>query len=317
MKASARDIELAPLSAYAVKYAGYGIQRGKLSLALKYGIENRKLSAENQIYLDQLTFGERVESPTATTLPVLLAVALLKDRNGVIDVNLPISGSLDDPQFSVAGIIFQVIGNLVVKAVTSPFALLGSLVGGGEELSFVGFAPGSTALADGEQQKLGSLAKALTERPNLRLEITGRAAADPDENALKRATLDAKVRTQKFNELRRAGTAPASAESVSVEPTEYEKYLRRAYGAEKIPDKPRNFLGIAKELPVPEMESLMLAHTNIDKDDLQRLANSRAQVAKEWLMAEGKVPAERLFVNAPVLAAPEKGTPTRVDFGLR
>jgi uncharacterized protein involved in outer membrane biogenesis len=317
MKASARDIELAPLSAYAVKYAGYGIQRGKLSLALQYGIENRKLSAENQIYLDQLTFGERVESPTATTLPVLLAVALLKDRNGVIDVKLPISGSLDDPQFSVGGIIFQVIGNLLVKAVTSPFALLGSLVGGGEELSFVEFAPGLAALAAGEQQKLGNLAKALTERPNLRLEITGRAAAEPDENALKRAALDAKVRTQKFNELRRAGTAPASADSVTVEATEYERYLRRAYGAEKLPDKPRNLLGIAKELPVPEMESLMLAHTNIDKDDLQQLANSRAQAAKEWLMTEGKVPAERLFINAPVLAAPEKGKPTRVDFGLR
>lgn len=317
MKASARDIELAPLSAYAVKYAGYGIQRGKLSLALKYGIENRKLSAENQIYLDQLTFGERVESPTATTLPVLLAVALLKDRNGVIDVNLPISGSLDDPQFSVGGIIFQVIGNLVVKAVTSPFALLGSLVGGGEELSFVEFAPGSAALAAGEQQKLGNLAKALTERPHLRLEITGRAAADPDENALKRAALDAKVRTQKFDELRRAGTAPASPDAVTVEAAEYERYLRRAYGAEKLPGKPRNFLGIAKELPVPEMESLMLAHTNIDKDDLQRLGNSRAQVAKEWLMTEGKVPAERLFINAPALAAPEKGKPTRVDFGLR
>ena len=317
MKASARDIELAPLSAYAVKYAGYGIQRGKLSLALKYGIDNRKLRAENQIYLDQLTFGERVESPTATKLPVTLAVALLKDRNGVIDVNLPISGSLDDPQFSVGGIILQVIGNLLVKAVTSPFALLGSLVGSSEELSFVEFAPGSAALAAAEQQKLGNLAKALTERPNLRLEITGRAAPEPDEAALKRAALDSKVRAQKFNELRRAGTAPASADAVSVESAEYERYLRRAYGAEKIPDKPRNFLGIAKEIPVPDMEALMLAHANIGADDVQRLANGRAQAAKEWLMAEGKVPAERLFINAPVVAAPEKGKPTRVDFGLR
>jgi uncharacterized protein involved in outer membrane biogenesis len=317
MKASARDIELAPLSAYSVKYAGYGIQRGKLSLALKYSIENGKLSAENQIYLDQLTFGERVESPTATKLPVTLAVALLKDRNGVIDVNLPISGSLDDPQFSVGGIILQVIGNLVVKAVTSPFALLGSLVGGGEELSFIEFAPGSAALAADEQQKLGKLAKALTERPNLRLEITGRAAAEPDQEALKRAALDAKVRAQKFEDLRRAGTAPASADAVSVEPAEYEKYLRRAYGAEKIPDKPRNFIGIAKEIPVPDMESLMLAHTSVGPDDLQRLANGRAQAAKEWLMAEGKVPAARLFINAPALAAPEKGKPTRADFGLK
>jgi hypothetical protein len=317
MKANARDIELAPLSAYAVKYAGYGIQRGKLSLGLKYGIENRKLTAENQIYLDQLTFGERVESPSATKLPVLLAVALLKDRNGVIDINLPISGSLDDPQFSVGGIILQVIGNLLVKVVTSPFALLGSLVGGGEELSFVEFAPGSATIAAGEQPKLSGLAKALTERPELRLEITGRAAAQPDEAALKRAALDAKVRAQKFNDMRRAGTAPASVDLVSVEPAEYENLLRRAYGAEKIPDKPRNFLGIAKEVPVAEMESLMLGHTVIGADELRKLANGRAQGAKAWLMTEGKVPAERLFINAPVLAAAEKGSATRVDFGLK
>ena len=256
-----------------------------------------------------------MESPSATKLPVLLAVALLKDRNGVIDVNLPISGSLDDPQFSVGGIILQVIGNLLVKAVTAPFALLGSLVGANEELSFVEFAPGSAALAAAEQQKLASLAKALTERPNLRLEITGRAASEPDAAALKRAALDSKVRAQKFNDLRRAGTAPASTEAVSVESGEYEKYLRRAYGAESIPDKPRNFLGIAKEIPVPDMEALMLAHADVGADDLQRLANVRAQAAKEWLMAEGKVPAERLFINAPVVATPEKGKPTRADFG--
>ena len=103
IKARANDIELPPLSPYSIKYAGYGIERGKLSVNVKYLVENRKLAAENNVYLDQLTFGEKVESPTATKLPVLLAVALLKDRNGVIDVNLPVGGSLDDPQFSVGG----------------------------------------------------------------------------------------------------------------------------------------------------------------------------------------------------------------------
>ena len=96
--------------------------------------------------LDQLTFGERVESPEATKLPVLLAVALLKDANGVIDLELPISGTLDDPQFSVFGLIVRVIVNLIGKAATAPFAILGALVGGGEELSFVEFAAGSTTL---------------------------------------------------------------------------------------------------------------------------------------------------------------------------
>jgi hypothetical protein len=318
MKASARDIELPPLSPYSVKYAGYGIERGKLSLNVKYGIENRKLTAENQIYLDQLTFGQRVDSPTATKLPVTLAIALLKDRNGVIDINLPISGSLDDPQFSLGGIIVKVVVNLIVKAVTSPFALLGSLFGGGEELAFLEFAPGSAALS-GEQPKLKNLAKALSERPALRLDIAGRAAPDADREGLKRASINAKVRAQKFNDLRRAGTAPASVDAVTVEPAEYEKYLRRAYGEEKFP-KPRNVLGIAKELPVAEMENLMLAHTQVAEDDLRLLANARAQAAKEWLVSEGKVPAERVFMTAPRLTTEDikdKGKPTRADFALK
>ncbi|HWD22395.1 MAG TPA: DUF748 domain-containing protein [Burkholderiales bacterium] len=319
MKGSARDIELPPLSPYAVKYAGYGIERGKLSVNVKYAVESRKLVAENQIYLDQLTFGERVESPTATKLPVTLAVALLKDRNGVIDINLPISGSLDDPQFSLGGIIVKVIVNLIVKAVTAPFALLGSLFGGGEELAYLEFAPGSAALAGGEQAKLKNLAKALTERPGLKLDISGRAAPEADREGLKRASIDGKVRAQKFNDLRRAGAAPASADALTVEPAEYEKYLRRAYGEEKFP-KPRNLIGLAKDLPVAEMENLMLAHAQVAEDDLRLLANARAQAAKEWLVAEGKVPAERVFLVAPKLGAEgikDKGKPTRADFALK
>src|SRR5262249_3974324 len=145
IRANARDIELSPMSPYAIKYAGYGIEKGKLSMHLKYLLERRKLSAENGIYLDQLTFGEKVDSPTATKLPVLLAVSLLKDRNGVIDIKLPISGSLDDPKFSLGKIILQVLGNFIMKAATSPFALLGAAFGGGEELQSVDFAAGRTA----------------------------------------------------------------------------------------------------------------------------------------------------------------------------
>jgi hypothetical protein len=319
MKASVKDIEMAPLSPYSVKYAGYGIERGKLSWSAQYHVEERKLSAENQIYLDQLTFGERVESPTATKLPVTLAIALLKDRNGVIDLKLPISGSLDDPQFSVGGLIVRVLLNLVTKAVTSPFALLGALAGGGEELSHIGFAAGSTALDEAGQRKLQALAKALTERPALKLTIAGQVAADADREGLKRSSLERKVRAQKFDDLRRAGTAPQSPDTIVVPADEYEKYLRRAYGAEKF-DKPRTALGFARALPVAEMEKLMLANTSVGEDDLRLLGNARAQAAKEWLVTQGKVPAERVFLLAPKLAADElkdKGAATRAEFGLR
>jgi hypothetical protein len=144
---------------------------------VKYHVEH-KLAAENNIYLDQLTFGEKVESPTATKLPVTLAVALLKDRNGVIDVNLPISGSLDDPQFSVIGIVFQVIGNLIVKAITAPFALLGAAFGGGEELAYLEFAPGSATL-DGDETKLKSIAKAFHRAPGASSSTSADASTRP------------------------------------------------------------------------------------------------------------------------------------------
>jgi hypothetical protein len=319
IKAAAKDIELPPMSPYSIKYAGYGIERGKLSVKVEYHVESRKLAAKNNIYLDQLTFGEKVDSPTATKLPVTLAVALLKDRNGVIDVNLPISGSLDDPQFSVIGIVFQVIGNLIVKAVTAPFALLGAAFGGGEELAYLEFAPGSAALDGDDVGKLKNLSKALTERPGLKLDVAGRVDPQADREGLKQASIERKVKVQKFDDLRREGKAPASAGAVTVEKAEYEKYLRRAYGDERFP-KPRNVIGIAKDLPVPEMETLMLTHAQVTDEDLRLLANARAQAAKDWIVDEGKVPAERVFLVAPKLTAEgikDKGKPTRVDFSVK
>lgn len=125
-------MDLPRFTTYSAKYVGYPIKRGKLSLDVQYQIKDRALQASNRVVLNQLTFGDKTDSPDAVKLPVLLAVALLKDSRGNIDINLPISGSLDDPQFSVGGIIVRVLVNLVVKAVTSPFTLLASAFGGGE-----------------------------------------------------------------------------------------------------------------------------------------------------------------------------------------
>jgi uncharacterized protein involved in outer membrane biogenesis len=319
LKASARDIELSPMTPYAVKYAGYGIEKGKLSLKLSYLIENRKLVAENNIYLDQLTFGEKVDSPTATKLPVLLAVALLKDKNGVIDVNLPISGSLDDPEFSLGGIIVKVFVNLIVKAVTAPFALIGSLFGGGEELAFLEFDPGSAMLDADDEAKLKTLAKALDERPALKLDVSGRIQPDADRDALKRTALDRQVKAAKLKDSGRKAADDASLDEVTIEPNEYEKYLTAAYRAAKF-ERPRNAIGMLKDLPVPEMEQLMLANAQVTEDDLRLLANARAQAAKGWLVETGKIPAERVFVVAPKSGAEgikDKGKPTRVDFALK
>jgi len=320
LKAAARDIELSPLTPYSVRYLGYGIEKGKLSVNVEYLVRDRKLSAKNNIRLDQLTFGEKVESPDATTLPVLTAVSLLKDRQGVIDVNLPIGGSLDDPEFSVAGIVLRVIFNIIARAITAPFALLASIAGSGEELSYVEFAAGSAVLGAGPKDKLGKLAQALTERPALRLDIAGRADPEADREGLKRISLERAVKQEKYDDLRRAGVAPESVDAVTIDPKEYPALLKRAYSDAKIPDKPRNIIGFARDIPVPDMEKLMLAATPAGDEDLRRLAGERAQAAKDYLVEAGKIPAERLFLVAPKVGpteAKDKAPATRAEFSLK
>jgi uncharacterized protein involved in outer membrane biogenesis len=318
--ADAKDIELSPFSPYSGKYVGYGIEKGKLSFNVKYKIENRKLDAQNQIILNQLTFGERIESPTATKLPVLLAVALLKDRNGVIDVNLPISGSLDDPQFSVGGIILKLILNIITKAVTAPFALLGSLFGGGgEELSFIEFDYGRAMITSAAETKIKTLATAMNNRPALKLEISARVDPVNDLEGLKKASIERKVKAQKFKELARRGDAPPSVDDVQVASGEYERYLKAAYSAESFP-KPRNVIGLAKDLPVPEMEALMLKYTQIGDDDLRDLANRRAQIVRDRILASGQVTSDRVFIVASKTESGDdksKARSSRVDFSLR
>ena len=173
-----RDLELPPLSPYAVKYAGYGIERGKLSVDVNYRVQpDGQLTAKNKLVLNQLSFGEKVEG-SAARLPVKLAVALLADRNGVIDLDLPISGSLNDPQFSLWPIIGKVIVNLIAKAVTAPFSPLARELGGGDELGSVAFAPGSAQLSPEARAGLDKVATALTDRPALRLTVIGASNVD-------------------------------------------------------------------------------------------------------------------------------------------
>ncbi|MBF8254088.1 MAG: ATPase involved in pili bisis, partial [Deltaproteobacteria bacterium] len=271
IKVDATDIDLSPMSPYSGRYVGYGIERGKLTFNVQYKIENRKLSAQNKIILNQLTFGERVESPDATKLPVLLAVALLKDRNGVMDINLPIGGSLDDPQFSVGGIVWQIIVNILVKAVTSPFALLGAAFGGGgggDELSYIEFDNGRANLNQAAQAKIATLAKALNNRPALNLELSGRVDPATDLEGLKRVGIERKVNAQKLKDLVRRGEALKSVDDVQVDGGEYAQYLKAAYGEESFP-KPRNIIGLAQDLPVAEMEKLMMQYAKAGDDDMR------------------------------------------------
>ncbi|HJW24821.1 MAG TPA: DUF748 domain-containing protein [Rhodocyclaceae bacterium] len=318
LKGEIRGVDLTTLSTYSGKYAGYAIDEGKLSLYVTYHLENSQLTADNRVFLDRLTFGQRVDSPTATSLPVKLAIALLKNSRGEIDVNLPVAGSIDDPQFSLGGIITRVIGNLIVKVVTAPFAFLGNLFGGGEELSTVDFAPGRAALDPGAVKKLEALAKAMADRPALKLEITGRADPETDRDGLKRVAVERAVKAEKLKDQKK-GAEAATVDSVAVSAQEYPVFLKRAYRDAKFP-KPRNVIGLPKDLPVEEMEKLMLANLPVGEEELQQLADRRAETVQGWLLEQGKVPGERLFILAPKIAragADDKASPSRVDFSLR
>ncbi|UTY58609.1 DUF748 domain-containing protein [Massilia sp. erpn] len=320
VKAEVRGIELASLSAYSDKYVGYGIEKGKMSFEVGYNIENRQLKASNRLILEQLTFGRENSNPDVTKLPVGLAVALLSDRNGVIDINVPIGGSIDDPEFSIGGIILKIIGNAIVKTVTAPFTLISSLFGGGsaEELSMLAFDPGRAQIQTAGEEKLKPLARALGERPGLKLEITGRYDPALDTEALKLLSIDRKLRALKAKDMQTRGEV--LPDSVTVKAEERLALLTRAYKEEKF-DKPRNALGLQKTLPQAEMERLMLSNTKVEDEDLVALGNRRAQAAKDWLTKTGQVPAERIFIVAAKAAqkdaGSEKAQSTRADFSLR
>lgn len=314
LTAKADGVELTNLTPYSAKYAGYPITKGKLTMDLHYLLDSGKLTADNHIFIDQLTFGDRVESKDATNLPVRLAVALLKNSRGEIDVHLPVSGSLDDPQFSVGGIVIRALVNLIARAVTAPFSLLASAFGGagGEELGYIEFDPGTSNISQASVAKLDKLAAALKDRPALKVDIVGRVDPAFDRDGLRREAVNRQIREQKLKD---AGDA-AEADT-TVKPEEMDKYLERAYKAAKFP-KPRNMIGLAKSLPPEEMRKLMETNVQVTDADLRELAQRRANAVHVALTE--RVEPGRLFVVAPKLSAEgikDTGKTTRVDFALK
>ncbi|MFA9283144.1 DUF748 domain-containing protein [Comamonas sp. SY3] len=288
-----RDLELSPLTPYSIKYAGHGIERGKMSVDVQYDVTPEgMLTASNKLVLNQLTFGDAVQGAPAS-LPVKLAVALLADRNGVIDLDLPISGSLNDPQFRLAPIIFKVIGNLIMKAVTSPFALLSGAFGGSSEASHVPFAPGSAVLDADSKQSLDKVAKALEERPALQLTVSGQADLEREKDGWRKARIDDLVLAQKRRATVRAGGKPEDVQAVSA--AEYPALLKDVYKRADI-QKPRNLVGMASDIPVAEMETLLLTSISVPDNAMRELALARGVTVRDYLAGKG-VKLERLFLG--------------------
>ncbi len=319
LKASFKDMDLSPVTPYSGKYAGYAIEKGKLSFDLKYLIEKKKLESQNVVFIDQLTLGEKVASPQATKLPVSLAISLLKDRHGQIKLDIPVAGTLDDPKFSVWRIVIQVLVNILTKAATAPFALLGSLMGGGEEMSYVEFNAGSAAVGEANVKKLATLGKALKDRPSLKMDIEGFVDREQDREGLRTTLFLRKLKVQKLNESLKKGGAAIPVDDVKIEPAERDRYLKMAYDAETFP-KPRNIIGFAKSLPPAEMEKLILTNIEVRDEDLRLLASRRANAVRDTLLKSGDVTPDRIFIVEPKSLTPqkkEKLKDSRVDFRLK
>ena len=220
---------LTAFSPYTEVYVGRPLEKGKLSLALHYQINQKALNASNYIFIDQLTLGAKNNSTNATSLPVKLAIALLKDRNGRIKLDVPVQGRVDDPKFKLGPIIWGVVENLIVKAATSPFSLLGAMFGAGDELSFVAFDPGQADIPVAETNKLNTLAKALYERPELSLEINGSVDPARDREEMARAKLLRQIKTLFIKEMTDAGKPPVAVDELKLEPGDYERLVARAY----------------------------------------------------------------------------------------
>ncbi len=307
---SFKDLDLTVANPYSGYFVGYKIDKGKLSVDVSYKIEQRQLNAEQHFVVDQLELGDTVDSPEAMHLPLKLAVALLKDRNGVIDLPLPMSGSLDDPSFRIGPIIWKVFVNLIEKAVTAPFALLGHLFGGGEHMNVVEFAAGSAELGKATQDQLASLEKALQQRPQLKLDVPLVASAGLDRTQLARAQVEASLAARgassdpakRFQllvaqfraDLGKDATLPASALAVQA-------------AKKKEPD--------ALTAANADLESALIGHAQVPDADLDKLGRARAGAIQNALLADGQVDPGRVFI-VEAQPKPDSGDSVKVELAV-
>lgn len=327
MQLSFRNIELPVFNPYSGRYAGYAIAKGKLTTELSYKIDNRALKADHHVIIDQLEWGEATESKDKVPLPIRLATALLKDKDGVIDLKVPVTGSLDDPKFRIGPIIWQVIGNIVEKAVTAPFRLIGSLFAGAEKAQYVDFAPGSSALPAGSAESLGALAKALVQRPELKLDIPAGPGIREDATSIEDAQIDALLMARE----NKAG-APVSVTTLDI--SEQHDRLQDLYRARlgKRPSFP--------DFPPEALKAAPGAKPDSDDDDrrtiletqwlrselrpvfapstaqLTALGTARVTAVRDALLADGGVEPSRVFMATEIAVTPSDGH-SRLELKLK
>ncbi len=301
-----RNVELASFTPYSGRFAGYSIRQGKLSVDLNYKVNDRKLDAKHKFVINQLELGDKVESPDAVGLPLKLAVALLKDRNGVIDLDLPVTGDLDDPKFRIGPIVWKVLVNLLTKAVTAPFALLGSLFGGGEEINLVTFSPGDADLDPADQEKVATLLKALRERPGLQLSVPAVFSRAVDGPALQESAMRQQLITARQTELapKKQPVEGVDYPALVNDPENHLRLLTAAYkkasasDSEPVEQPPGEADATAK---IRWFENELRQRIVVPDAELFALAKERAEGVQERILSgiDDGIDPGRVFLVAP------------------
>jgi hypothetical protein len=320
---SFRNMELSTFNPYSGKFAGYNITKGKLTTELHYKVDGRKLDAQHHIIVDQLEFGDKTESKDAVSLPIKLAVALLKDRNGVIDLNIPVNGTLDDPKFRLGPLIWKVFVNILEKAVTAPFALLGSLFGGGPDLQFIDFSPGVSGLDPAAVDKTRVIVKALNERPQLKIDVPIAEVDQLDRPALIEAQFSAQLREAQSGKSGAKNPAAAAPDFDAMDPAAKVALLTKVYtkvlGGE--PKYPEEVTGIKTkpDLAAAKVDFLSKAlheHIAVAAADLTALGQQRAVAIQQALLADSQVGADRVFLVVSDKAKDQDGK-VRLELSLK
>ncbi|MDD1133863.1 DUF748 domain-containing protein [Pseudomonas shahriarae] len=317
---SFKRVELTTLTPYSGKFAGFRIRKGRLNLDLHYVITKGQLKAENKVVVEQLQLGEKVDSADAVDLPIRLAIALLKDTDGKISIELPVTGDLNNPQFSVMPIIWQTLRNLVVRAATAPFKFIGGLVtgGGSEDLGNVSFAAGSSALSKDAESALNSLAKALKERPALRLEIEGTAAASSDGPFLAAERLEREYQYNYYKILQRRGDkVPAQASLLVVPEKEKAPLLEGIYRTRLKQQPPAEWKDLGSDERSAKLRDGVIKFWSGSDVLLRKLGQDRASAIKDYLVDKGQLEDDRVyFIDASLGQAEKDGrviTPMHLD----
>ena len=301
-------VELTTLTPYSGKFAGYRIRKGRLDLDLHYRITKGQLKAENTLVVEQLELGEKVDSPDAVNLPIKLAISLLKDSHGRISIALPVSGNLNDPQFSVMPVVWQTLRNLLVRTAQAPFRLLGNLVrgGGDENLGNISFAAGSSDLDAQAQADLLKVATALNQKPELRLEVEGASATASDGPLIAVQRLEREYQAMWYKILQRRGEkVPAQAAQLSVPEQEKPALLEGIYRTRLKQQPPADWQALDPAARTGKLQAAVIDSWRDNTTLLRQLGQARAGSIKDFMVSQGKLAEDRVYLIDARLADPQ------------